>query len=97
MPRYDDEKDDDYGGPPAEPEPGTCPHCGSRRSKKISFTMWGGVVGPKVFSLVKCAECGQQYQKKSGKPFEWSHIIVYSLVVSAIGVALLVLFFALAG
>lgn len=55
------------------------------------------MVGPKVFSLVKCTECGQQYQQKSGKPFEWSHIIVYSLVVGAIGVALLVLRFALAG
>jgi len=54
MPR--DEDEDNYTEPPAEPEPNTCPRCGSRRSKKVSFTMWGGAVGPAVFSLVKCAE-----------------------------------------
>lgn len=95
MPRYD-EDEDDYGGPPSEPEPETCPQCGSRRSAKISFTMWGGAVGPMVFGLVRCKECGQQYMRKSGKAFEWSHIIAYSAVVSVIAVALLVGLFVVA-
>lgn len=90
MPRDDEYDEDDYAGPPAEPEPNTCPRCGSRRSKKVSFTLWGGAVGPKVFALVTCKECGQQYQMKSGKPFEWIHIIMYSLVVGGLAVLLLV-------
>lgn len=88
----DDEDENDYGGPLGEPEPETCPNCGSRRSKKISFTMWGGAVGPAIFGLVKCKECDQQYMKKSGKPFEWSHIIAYSAIASIIGVMLVVVF-----
>jgi uncharacterized membrane protein YidH (DUF202 family) len=98
MPRYDDydDEDDDFG-PPGEPEPNTCPQCGSRRSKKISFTMWGGAVGPAVFGLVKCKECDQQYMKKSGKPFEWSHIIAYTAVVSVLGILVLVALFAAIG
>jgi hypothetical protein len=93
---YDDE--DDYGyGPPDAPEPDTCPNCGSRRSTKISFTWWGGVVGPSIFSLVKCAECGQQYNRKTGKPFEWVHIILYTLVVSAIALVVFGLLFGVFG
>ncbi len=91
--REDDEEDFGYGKP-EQPEPETCPSCGSRRSKKISFTWWGGAVGPAIFSLVKCAECGQQYNRKSGKPFGWLPIIVYSVVV---GVIALVIFVALLG
>lgn len=86
-----DEDEDDYGGPPNEPEPETCPNCGSRRSKKISFTMWGGAVGPAIFGLVKCKECDQQYMRKSGKPFEWSHIIAYSAIAGPLVLAVVVL------
>jgi transcription elongation factor Elf1 len=93
MPRYDDEEDD-YLGQPGEPEPNTCPQCGSGRNAKISFTMWGGAVGPAVFGLVKCKECGQQYMRKSGKPFEWSHIIAYSAVTGVIAIGLLVVLLA---
>jgi ribosomal protein L37AE/L43A len=96
MPRYDDDEDDDLG-PPDEPQPNTCPQCGSRRSKKISFTMWGGAVGPAVFGLVKCKECDQQYMKKSGKPFEWSHILAYTAVVTVIAIGLLGVLLVLAG
>lgn len=82
MPDYED--DEEGYGNPGEPEPGTCPGCGSRRSKKISFTMWGGVVGPALFKLVKCSECGQQYNRETGKPFGWLPIIVYTVVMLAI-------------
>ena len=98
MPRYDDDDDeDDYVSPPSEPEPETCPQCGSRRSKKVSFTMWGGAVGPMLYGLVKCKGCGQQYMRKSGKAFEWSHIIGYSVATGALAVLLLVLLLGLVG
>jgi hypothetical protein len=96
MPRYDE--DDDYqAGPPVEPEPETCPTCGSRRSSKISFTWWGGVVGPSVFSLVKCAECGQQYNRKTGKAFGWVPIIIYTIVVGGLCLVLFALLFGVLG
>jgi transcription elongation factor Elf1 len=92
--RDDDDEEDDYDRRPDEPEPDTCPTCGCRRSSKISFTWWGGVVGPSMFNLVACRECGQQYNRKTGKAFGWVPIIVYSIVV---GGAFLVLFAVLFG
>lgn len=81
---YDDE-DDDYGyDRPDEPRPETCPECGCRRHTKVSFTWWGGAVGPAIFSQVKCAECGQSYNRKTGKPITAAHITIYSLVVAVI-------------
>ncbi|MBN9120541.1 MAG: hypothetical protein J0I06_15550 [Planctomycetes bacterium] len=74
----DEEDEDDYD---RGPRPGCCPSCGSRRSTKVSFTWWGGLVGPAIFSLVQCKRCRQQYNNKSGKPFGAVHIILYSLVV----------------
>lgn len=97
MPARNDYEEDDGYGPPSGPEPETCPQCGSRRSKKISFTFWGGAVGPAIFKLVKCQECGQQYNRKSGKPFEWVHIILYTLVVSAIALVVFGLLFGVFG
>ena len=81
---YDDE--DDFGGygKPDGPTPDTCPNCGSRRSKKVSFTWWGGAVGPAMFSQVKCEECGQSYNRKTGKPIGWALITIYTLVVGAV-------------
>ena len=83
MPAHDDEDDFGYGRP-EEPTPETCPGCGSRRSKKVSFNWWGGAVGPAIFSLVKCSECGKQYNRKTGKPIGWLHVTIYTLVVAAI-------------
>ncbi len=91
MPRDDfDDEDDDFGyGKPDEPRPETCPACGSRRSSKVSFTWWGGALGPGLFSQVKCSECGQNYNRKTGKPIGWVHITLYSLVALVIAVAIL--------
>jgi hypothetical protein len=80
---YDDEDDFDGYGKPDEPRPDTCPGCGCRRSKKVSFNWWGGAVGPAIFSLVKCSACGRQYNRKTGKPIGALHITIYTLVVGA--------------
>jgi transposase-like protein len=95
MPRDDyDDGDDDFGyGKPDRPEPETCPACGCRRSKKVSFTWWGGAVGPALFSQVRCAECGQNFNRKTGKPIGALVITLYSLVVTVIAVALLFVVF----
>ncbi len=82
---YDEYEEDDFGSDRREePEPGTCPNCGSRRSSKVSFTWWGGLIGPKVFNLVKCGRCAQQYNEKTGTAIGTGHIVVYSLVVPVV-------------
>ncbi|MDB5305922.1 MAG: hypothetical protein JWO38_124 [Gemmataceae bacterium] len=83
--REEDEEEDDR-----EPRPGRCPSCGSRRSTKVSFTWWGGVLGPALFSMVRCDRCRAAYNRKSGKPIGALHIGLYSLVGIVIGVIILV-------
>lgn len=85
---YEDE--DDYE-PKPRPKPGRCPSCGSRRSSKVTFTWWGGLVGPAMFSMVQCSKCNQQYNSKKGTPVGALHITLYSLVSLAIVVGLLIL------
>ncbi len=53
-----------------------CPKCGSTDAKKVSFTWWGGALGPSLFSLVKCNSCGTEYNSKTGKPAQNS-ILIY--------------------
>ncbi|HJL17178.1 MAG TPA: hypothetical protein RMH99_16040 [Sandaracinaceae bacterium LLY-WYZ-13_1] len=43
-----------------------CPSCGSREAEGVGFTWWGGVVGPKLLSHVRCAACGATYNAKTG-------------------------------
>ena len=42
-----------------------CPKCGAPNHKKVGFTWWGGVVGPKLFSHVKCLNCGEGFNGKT--------------------------------
>jgi hypothetical protein len=44
-----------------------CPSCGSVYAKPITFTWWGGLVGPKLFSHVACYQCNTAYNGKTGK------------------------------
>ena len=71
--RDDDDDDDDDDrprrrrrrrrGPYAD-----CPNCGARGdATKVTFTWWGGIVGPALFSHVQCNECGAGYNGKTGK------------------------------
>jgi hypothetical protein len=72
-----------------------CPNCGQSNAKKVSYTWWGGALGPAMFTHVKCQNCGTQYNGKTGKSNQQS-IIIYNVVVFVVvfcactGVALLV-------
>jgi len=33
----------------------------------VKFTWWGGLLGPKLLTHVKCGSCGHKYNGKSGK------------------------------
>jgi predicted Zn finger-like uncharacterized protein len=87
---YDEDEDDDYPAPrDGEPEPGTCPECGCRRSVKVSYTWWGGLVGPAVFSMVRCTDCDQRYNRKTGRPVGAPQIIGYTVVCLVIAAVVL--------
>ena len=56
----------------------------------MSFTWWGGIVGPKILSHVKCADCNKEFNGKSGKD-NTTGIIIYSIVALIIIGGLIVL------
>lgn len=57
-----------------------CPKCGSTDAKKVSYTWWGGFLGPKMFNHVKCNSCGTTYNSKTGKS-NTPAIIIYNVAV----------------
>ncbi|MBK9215647.1 MAG: hypothetical protein IPM59_08595 [Chloracidobacterium sp.] len=73
-----------------------CPFCGAANAEKVKFTWWGGLLGPKVLSHVKCLSCGKGYNGKTGKDNQ-TGIIIYSVIVALVVLAFVgVLFAALA-
>ncbi|HEV2912742.1 MAG TPA: hypothetical protein VGX92_05440 [Pyrinomonadaceae bacterium] len=69
-----------------------CPKCGAPDPEQVKFTWWGGLLGPKMLSHVKCGRCANQYNGKSGKS-NAQNIIIYLLVSAAI---VFIIFFGLA-
>ena len=43
-----------------------CPNCKERNATRVSFTWWGGFLGPKMMSVVQCARCSLRYNGKTG-------------------------------
>ena len=69
-----------------------CPKCGKPDPQQVKFTWWGGLIGPKLLSHVKCSGCNNAYNGKSGNS-NTQGIIIYSLVALAI---VFMIFFGLA-
>jgi hypothetical protein len=67
-----------------------CPYCQANAAAKVRFTPWGGVIGPKLLSLVQCIGCGKHFNGKSGSRVEKA-IRIYTTVSLAL-LALLVAF-----
>ncbi len=67
-----------------------CPNCGRAGAERMSFTWWGGILGPKLLSHVKCGNCGTQYNGKTGGS-NTTGIIIYTVIVVSILAALLVI------
>jgi hypothetical protein len=60
-----------------------CPKCGQSNAQPVKYTWWGGAIGPKMMSHVKCQNCSTQYNGKTGKSNTQS-IIIYNIVLFAI-------------
>jgi hypothetical protein len=74
------------------PEYAPCPNCSGTRARQVSFTWWGGLLGPSLLTHVKCEDCGTAYNGKTGRS-NTPGIIVYSVVAG--GLALVLLFLVL--
>jgi hypothetical protein len=64
-----------------------CPNCASDKAEAIGFTWWGGVVGPKMLTHVKCTKCGTTYNGKTGKSNQTA-ISIYLAVSVVLGIAI---------
>ena len=49
----------------------------------MSFTWWGGIIGPRILTHVKCPRCGNGYNGKTGGD-KTTKIVLYSGVVGVI-------------
>jgi hypothetical protein len=92
--RDDDEEDDDDRPRRRKKRRGEyadCPNCGCRgRATLVSFTWWGGVLGPRLFTHVRCNRCGTCYNGKTGE-YNTTRIGIYVGVSSFIAIALVIL------
>ena len=66
-----------------------CPKCGTADPKKVGFTWWGGILGPKILKHVKCTSCGTAYNGKTGKDNS-TYIAIYCVVLGLFVMALVV-------
>lgn len=66
-----------------------CPKCSSTGAEQMKFTWWGGLIGPKILTHVKCPGCGHAYNGKTGGD-NTTGIVIYSIVVGAIVLGLVV-------
>jgi hypothetical protein len=76
--------------PPGVITSAPCPACGCPYASKISFTWWGGVLGPRIFNHVKCNQCKTTFNSKTGKSNNTA-IAIYlsvSFVVAIVVVAM---------
>jgi len=62
----------------------------------MNFTWWGGVIGPRVLTHVKCRRCGHGYNGKTGRD-NTTGIVIYSGAVAVIIFGFIGFMFALAG
>jgi hypothetical protein len=64
-----------------------CPGCGSSNIKKVTYSWWGGALGPRLLNHAKCNSCGMTYNGKTGQS-NTTAIVIYSLVVFVVAFAL---------
>ena len=66
-----------------------CPKCSAATAERLQFTWWGGILGPKLLTHVKCTACGTKYNGKTGQDNS-VYIAIYCVVVGVFVLALVV-------
>jgi len=70
---------------PRYPKYARCPECGANDADRVTFTWWGGIIGPAILTHVECATCGTLYNGRTGKSNNQA-IAVYFVVGILLGV-----------
>jgi hypothetical protein len=93
-PRRQDEDDDEYRVQRRPCRRGLyadCPQCHAPGdATKVSFTWWGGFIGPAIINCVRCRQCGTQYNGTRGD-YNGMRILIYQLVGAGIVVGFFLL------
>ncbi len=71
-----------------------CPKCGASSASKVSFTWWGGALGPRLFHVMRCQKCRAQFNGRTGASLG-KVIVVYQLSALALAAVLFGLWAAL--
>ncbi len=67
-------EESNYPRPDLAPADGSkCPQCGENAGKKVSYSWWGGALGPALMKLNKCQACKFQYNPRNGSVGEAGH------------------------
>ena len=61
----------------------------------MRFTWWGGLLGPKILTHVRCPGCGHAYNGKTGRE-NTTGIVIYSVIVGVVVLGFVVVIAAVA-
>jgi predicted nucleic-acid-binding Zn-ribbon protein len=70
-----------------------CPRCNNTNAERLKFTWWGGALGPKLLTHVRCSGCGYKYNGKTGKD-NTTGIVLYFVIAGALAFILMFVIFA---
>jgi hypothetical protein len=68
-----------------------CPKCGGKDVVRIRWTPWGGFLGPLLFRLVRCLDCGSRHAartKASERQVIGSYLRIVMPLVVVVGVGM---------
>jgi hypothetical protein len=67
-----------------------CPNCGAPGDAyRLSWTWWGGMIGPLFICHVRCNRCGGTYNGKSGD-YNTTRIIIYYAINLGVGLLIFI-------
>ncbi len=72
-------------GPPGAEKYKPCYKCGLQHGEAISYTWWGGILGPKLFTHVRCKNCKTEYNGKTGESNSTAIAIYIGVSVLVVG------------
>lgn len=78
------------------PQYAPCPKCGNSNAQKVTYTWWGGMLGPRMFNIVKCNNCGTSYNGKTGQG-STTAIVIYTVVALVLAIVVCVVLWAIVG
>jgi hypothetical protein len=64
-----------------------CPNCSNREATAVSFTWWGGLLGPRLLNHVRCDQCGTEYNGRTGRS-NTTGIVIYAVVAGVLALAI---------